>query len=473
MDLTTLALAKSYTDKQIEKAEMGDIELDSSLTKAGFAADAAAVGKAIKNVDLSGLATEEYVNNAIANIDFPETDLTGYATEEFVNKAIEDLSNSEDKTDSCFKQLFTKEEIKSNTVKQTIGESPLNEGEFYRYGVVSSNPGVSQTQFFDLTNVAQIILTSPANAPYENYFLTYKNNNGDIVDGGLVSIPAGETLIITPTGDKAAFSTAYYILGPVEISFEYIAIKQIVPQTLGIISDSIGTFQGYIPADYATFYPMGEIETVEQTWWNQLLAKTGMELCVNCSWSGSTVTGDTDSTTYAKSAASDKRVADLTNENGETPDNIIVSISINDFAKTNEITTGENVGSNAITQSGNITVISDAYVLLIKKLMMAYPKAKIYCCTILSENCNSESAGTANSHANGYPNINPDDNVTLPIWNDMIRKIANNMGCGLIDFATCGINFYNISSYTIDGLHPNIIGHKLMCQQALKAMINN
>ena len=79
MDLTTLALAKSYTDKQIERAEMGDVELDSSLTKAGFAADAAAVGEAIKNVDLSGYATEEYVNEAVAAFDPTEAVNTALA----------------------------------------------------------------------------------------------------------------------------------------------------------------------------------------------------------------------------------------------------------------------------------------------------------------------------------------------------------------------------------------------------------
>lgn len=34
------------------------------------------------------VATTEYVNNAIANIVFPETDLTGYATEQYVTEAI-------------------------------------------------------------------------------------------------------------------------------------------------------------------------------------------------------------------------------------------------------------------------------------------------------------------------------------------------------------------------------------------------
>lgn len=57
MDLVTLALAKSYTDKEIQKAEMGDIQLDAELGKSGFAADSGAV--------------KEYVDNAINNIPAP------------------------------------------------------------------------------------------------------------------------------------------------------------------------------------------------------------------------------------------------------------------------------------------------------------------------------------------------------------------------------------------------------------------
>ena len=39
-------------------------------------------------VDLTGYATEKYVQEQIANIDIPETDLTGYATEQYVKQEI-------------------------------------------------------------------------------------------------------------------------------------------------------------------------------------------------------------------------------------------------------------------------------------------------------------------------------------------------------------------------------------------------
>lgn len=62
MDLIALALAKNYTDKQIEKAEMGDIELDKTLTKEGFAADAKAVGEALKNIDIPEASEQVQAN---------------------------------------------------------------------------------------------------------------------------------------------------------------------------------------------------------------------------------------------------------------------------------------------------------------------------------------------------------------------------------------------------------------------------
>lgn len=52
----------------------------------------------IPEVDLTGYATEEYVDEAVANIDIPDVDFTGYATEDFVTGAIdsakEELSES-------------------------------------------------------------------------------------------------------------------------------------------------------------------------------------------------------------------------------------------------------------------------------------------------------------------------------------------------------------------------------------------
>ena len=82
MDIKSYILSKNYTDKRIEQAEMGDIELDASLSKAGQAADSKAVGDALKNIKMPEIDTTltkegaaadaKAVGEALANIDIPE-----------------------------------------------------------------------------------------------------------------------------------------------------------------------------------------------------------------------------------------------------------------------------------------------------------------------------------------------------------------------------------------------------------------
>lgn len=47
-------------------------------------------------VDLTGYATEKYVDDKVANIEIPEVNLEGYATEEYVNKAIAAIVDGEE-----------------------------------------------------------------------------------------------------------------------------------------------------------------------------------------------------------------------------------------------------------------------------------------------------------------------------------------------------------------------------------------
>lgn len=50
MDFTYFILAKKYIDKKIADYAKGDLGVDTTLTKAGYAADAKATGDAIKAV---------------------------------------------------------------------------------------------------------------------------------------------------------------------------------------------------------------------------------------------------------------------------------------------------------------------------------------------------------------------------------------------------------------------------------------
>jgi hypothetical protein len=63
-------------------------------------------------------------------------------------------------------------------------------------------------------------------------------------------------------------------------------------KNLLIIGDSYSTFKGFVPDKHAVYYTgKGEcgITSVEETWWKMLIDKTGINLVLNSSWSGSTI----------------------------------------------------------------------------------------------------------------------------------------------------------------------------------------
>lgn len=228
--------------------------------------------------------------------------------------------------------------------------------------------------------------------------------------------------------------------------------SKLVGKKVSIIGDSISTFSGYNPSGYATFYPKGNVTSVEHTWWKQLINNTGMELLKNCSWSGSECYGDSTSTTDAAAGCSTKRVNDLAN--GSTnPDIIICYIGINDFF--NGVGLSDWEPDKAIpTDSTSIDNFLDAYVIMINKIRQKYKNARVFCTTLMD--CPTVKTG--------YPLIN-NANISLYAFNEAIKKVANTFGCDVLDLHNCGLNQYNFSSYGVDTTHPNQAGHTLMANK--------
>lgn len=50
---------------------------------------------------------------------------------------------------------------------------------------------------------------------------------------------------------------------------------------ISILGDSISTFSGYIPSGNAAWYPRGEITSVKDTWWYQLIQQQEATLGIN------------------------------------------------------------------------------------------------------------------------------------------------------------------------------------------------
>lgn len=100
-----------------------------------------------------------------------------------------------------------------------------------------------------------------------------------------------------------------------------------------IIGDSYSTFEGCIPEGYSTYYPGADVTSPEQTWWRILTEKSGSNLVLNNSYSGTTIChtgyGGEDCSKRSFSARAEKLI-----EDGFFTDNKIDTILI--FGATND-----------------------------------------------------------------------------------------------------------------------------------------
>ena len=66
---------------------------------------------------------------------------------------------------------------------------------------------------------------------------------------------------------------------------------------ISIMGDSISTFESFNPDGYCVFYDaqmqrVNGLGSVSDTWWDRVIKRMDGRLCVNNSYSGSKVTGD-------------------------------------------------------------------------------------------------------------------------------------------------------------------------------------
>ena len=231
---------------------------------------------------------------------------------------------------------------------------------------------------------------------------------------------------------------------------------------VSILGDSISTFTGTMPADYNIYYPeSGDIPNAGQTWWGQLLANTGMVLCRNASSANTDVTGNSLALDGSAPGCSIRRIVDLKGTDGSNPDVIIIYMGINDFARSRTLGSFTSPG---VQTEGEVMAFTDAYELMLQKIKALYPTASIYCCTLL-ERCDLN--GNTGAPA---VNLNGD---TVADFNTQIKAIAKAYGASVIDFYNCGINYTNLSLFTVDGIHPTWIGAGVLGQCATQAVLSS
>lgn len=214
---------------------------------------------------------------------------------------------------------------------------------------------------------------------------------------------------------------------------------------ISILGDSISTYIGYIPAGAIPYYNDPATMTVDQTWWKRLIDQTGMNLCINNSYSQSRITNTGDSPSPAVSSG--RTTALHTAEHD--PDVIVIYMGINDFS--GDVPIGTYDGTQAFPTDQ--TTFREAYAIVLRDIMVRYPQAEIYCCTLPNSTTT-------------FPQVNG-GGIILQAYNKAIRDIADLFGAKIIEFSKA----YSHQMTTLTaGLHPNALGHYRLSCVAIKTI---
>ena len=150
------------------------------------------------------------------------------------------------------------------------------------------------------------------------------------------------------------------------------------------------------------------------------------------------------------------------------PDYIIIARGTNDYshASGTAITDGyfdnpESWEYPTNDKVGSYYGIKEAISMTVKNMRAAYPTSKIFLCTIPY---NTRGNKTTFPRAFG--------GKSYVSFNRAVRECAEFFGCGLIDFAGCGVTHENVSKYTDDGVHLNYAGHRLAGLKAISDFAN-
>ena len=231
--------------------------------------------------------------------------------------------------------------------------------------------------------------------------------------------------------------------------------------------DSITTFKDSIPSGNVTWYTGSNcgVSSVDDTWWKKLIDALGLTLLVNNSWSGRLVSSHADTWEGRTTNAGYKQAnIDVLASGSTNPDIIVILMGLNDF--NNEAPLGTYDGTT--TLPSDPSTFTNAYAIMLDRIMTTYPLAQVYCCTLTNDDHNPPSV---------FPEVNG-NGVAMSTWNEAIRKLARAFGAKIIDLDQCGITHYNLETYIGDfgdygigdGVHPNAAGHSLMANQAIHDM---
>ncbi len=215
---------------------------------------------------------------------------------------------------------------------------------------------------------------------------------------------------------------------------------------VSILGDSISTYEGFNPKGYAVFYNQemqisNGLYSVYDTWWAKVNQFLWAYLCVNNSYSGSTVSG-----LEFPAGCSRERIMNLQTSD-YTPDLILIYLGLNDFG------CGTPIRYAPYSNNGrtNLLYFEDAYHHMLTGLRYFYPNSKIICATLMRTMIKQSSQWSFPDRLEG---------IHIDEYNNAIRRAAVNCHIGLADLAKCDRKYE-----TLDGTHPTARGHQTIADE--------
>ena len=188
---------------------------------------------------------------------------------------------------------------------------------------------------------------------------------------------------------------------------------------VSFLGDSITTYEGTIPEGFPTYYPAGDVNDVEKTWWKLALKRSNCIELANNSYSGSYVS---QGTMYG---ASINRLS-LLAKDGVDPDTVVIYM-----------------GTNDLTHDIKLTKFKNTYIEMIENIKLLYDDVDIFVLTMPS-----------NTYAMKF-------NEPRIKMNEAIREIAETYGLFVVDLED-DITADNAYDCMYAGAHPNAAGMSII-----------
>ena len=248
-------------------------------------------------------------------------------------------------------------------------------------------------------------------------------------------------------------------------------------KTISILGDSISTFENYsngtaadttnstIRSNYVYYWNSTASSygvSLDDTWWRQTASVLGMNVLVNNSYSGSRVHLTEFGATGAYVDRSQQLHDNTGSNSGQTPDIIVIFMGTNDMKNADDpgdISKVDYAKLKTVSSSYTATSVLEAYALMVYRAQKKYPKAEIYCSTLLP-----------------YEDISVNHVRTMKEFNSGVKEIAKNLGVYVIDlYNDSGLTAQseNFDYHMANTLHPSAYGMDCITNCVVSALLEN